>query len=196
MKLAHYVRDGSTRVGVVHERRLFDFQDVAKRLQLSGLGEMTTIDAILANGRLTSLLPLENSTGDMQGLPVESVKLRSPILNPEKILLIAINYHSHGKEQKETPPTEPYLFTKFRNSLIGPEDPILVPRVSQKADWEVELAVIIGKTRQEHSQEGCDELCCRLRRFKRYQLQGLAILHPSTRRKYDAWIELGKGKRT
>ena len=145
MKLAHYVRDGSTRVGVVHEQRLFDFQDVAKRLQLSGLSEMTTIDAILANGRLTSLLTLENSTGNVQDLPVESVRLRSPILNPEKILLMAINYHSHGKEQKESSPTEPYLFTKFRNSLIGPGDPILVPRVSQKADWEVELAVIIGK---------------------------------------------------
>jgi len=147
LKLAHYVRDGSTRVGVVHEGRLFDFKDVAKRLQVPGLSEVMTIDAILASDRLSSLLAVKNLTGNVQGFPVESVKLRSPILNPEKILLMAVNYHSHSKEwsQKDSTPTEPYLFTKFRNSLIGPGDPILLPKVSQKTDWEVELAVIIGK---------------------------------------------------
>ena len=147
MKLAHYVRDSSTRVGVVHEKRIFDFQDVSKKLQMPGLGEMMTIDAILANGRLSSLLAAKNLTGNVEGFPAESVALRSPILNPEKILLMAVNYHSHSKEwsQKDSTPTEPYLFTKFKNSLIGPGDPILIPRVSQKADWEVELAVIIGK---------------------------------------------------
>ena len=147
MKLAHYVRDGSTRVGVVHEKRIFDFQDVAKGLHTPNFSEMATIDAILTTGRLPSILALGNPTGNVQGLAVESVRLRSPILNPEKILLMAVNYHSHSKEmsQKDSTPTEPYLFTKFRNSLIGPEDPILIPRVSQKADWEVELAVIIGK---------------------------------------------------
>lgn len=147
MKLAHYVRDGSTRVEVVHEERLFDFQDLAKRLQMTGFSEMTTIESILASGRLSSLLALENLAGNVQAFPVESVTLRSPILNPEKILLMAVNYHSHSKEfsQKDSTPKEPYLFTKFRNSLIGSGDPILVPKVSQQADWEVELAVIIGK---------------------------------------------------
>jgi len=147
LKLAHYVRDGSTRVGVVHEKRIFDFQDVAKGMHTSDFSEMTTIDAILTSARLSSILALGNPTGNVQGLAVESVRLCSPILNPEKILLMAVNYYSHGKEmsQKDSTPTEPYLFTKFRNSLIGPGDPILIPRVSQKADWEVELAVIIGK---------------------------------------------------
>lgn len=108
---------------------------------------MMTIDSLLENGTISSLLAASNLTGDVQGVPVESVRLRSPILNPEKILLMAVNYHSHSKEwQKGSTPTEPYLFTKFRNSLIGPGDPILIPRVSQKVDWEVELAVIIGKT--------------------------------------------------
>ena len=43
------------------------------------------------------------------------------------------------------PPVEPYFFTKFRNALIGPNEPILIPRISTKADWEAELAVIIGR---------------------------------------------------
>ena len=147
LRLAHYVRDGSTRVGIVHEESLFDFQDVANRLQLSDLRAMLTIDALLASGRLSALLTAKNLTENVQSLPVDSVTLRSPILNPEKILLMAVNYHSHSKEwsQKDSTPTEPYLFTKFRNTLIGPGEPVLIPRISAQADWEVELAVIIGK---------------------------------------------------
>lgn len=145
MKLAHYVRDNLTRVGLVQGDRIFDLQEVAKKLQVPDLSEIITIDSLLASGGLSSLIGWDDFTEKVEGLPVASVRLRSPILNPEKILLMAINYYSHGKESNETSPTEPYLFTKFRNCLIGPGDPILIPSVSQKADWEVELAVIIGK---------------------------------------------------
>jgi 2-keto-4-pentenoate hydratase/2-oxohepta-3-ene-1,7-dioic acid hydratase in catechol pathway len=79
------------------------------------------------------------------GIPVSSVKLLSPVLNPEKILLVARNYLSHNLEQNAKPPSEPYFFTKFRNALIGHSEAILIPRISTKADWEGELAVIIGK---------------------------------------------------
>ena len=145
MKLAHYLNDGITRVGIVDEGRIFDLQDAVKKLGLPKFNE-ATIDAVLESGRLSSLRQAVGSiVGSMEGFPIESVTLRSPILNPEKILLMAVNYHSHGKEQNESAPTEPYLFTKFRNALIGPGEPILIPRISQKVDWEVELAVIIGK---------------------------------------------------
>jgi 2-keto-4-pentenoate hydratase/2-oxohepta-3-ene-1,7-dioic acid hydratase in catechol pathway len=106
-----------------------------------------TIDEVLASGRLSSLQALETHTGDILAFPIDSVTLRSPILQPQKILLMAVNYHSHSKEisKKEgSAPTEPYLFTKFNNALIGPGDPVLIPAISQKVDWEVELAVIIG----------------------------------------------------
>jgi 2-keto-4-pentenoate hydratase/2-oxohepta-3-ene-1,7-dioic acid hydratase in catechol pathway len=79
------------------------------------------------------------------GIPVSSVKLLSPVLKPEKILLVARNYLSHNLEQNAKPPPEPYFFTKFRNALIGNGEAILIPRISTKADWEGELAVIIGK---------------------------------------------------
>jgi len=80
------------------------------------------------------------------GYRLESVGLLTPIIKPEKILLVAVNYHSHGREQNVKPPSEPYFFTKMGNALIGPDQPVLVLRVSHEADWEVELAVIIGKT--------------------------------------------------
>jgi len=106
-----------------------------------------TIDRILAEGLLPSLQrDAEKTIANHSGLPVDSVKLLSPILNPEKILLMAVNYKAHRREsQTEGAPEHPYLFTKFRNTLIGPGDAVQVPKISHETDWEVELAVIIGR---------------------------------------------------
>lgn len=147
MKLCHYSRMGLARVGIVHDGLIYDLHDSTKRAGLP-LSEDLTIDKILCDGVLPTLQrATEKIVGTASGTSVESVKLLSPILNPEKILLMAVNYHSHSKEWSKNPsvPTEPYMFTKFRNTLIGPGDPVLLPRISRKADWEVELAVIIGK---------------------------------------------------
>ena len=146
MKLAHYRRNGETRVGLVNSGLVFDVLDAAKTLGLALHNEPITIDRLLSDGGVESLQPAEEKiTRACVGVPVETVKLLSPILNPEKILLLAVNYLSHSKEQNVKPPTEPYLFTKFRNALIGPGDSILIPKMSKKVDWEVELAVIIGR---------------------------------------------------
>jgi 2-keto-4-pentenoate hydratase/2-oxohepta-3-ene-1,7-dioic acid hydratase in catechol pathway len=146
LKLAHYRRNGETRVGLVNSGLVFDVLDAAKTLGLALHNEPITIDRLLSDGGVESLQPAEEKiTRACVGVPVETVKLLSPILNPEKILLLAVNYLSHSKEQNVKPPTEPYLFTKFRNALIGPGDSILIPKMSKKVDWEVELAVIIGR---------------------------------------------------
>jgi 2-keto-4-pentenoate hydratase/2-oxohepta-3-ene-1,7-dioic acid hydratase in catechol pathway len=147
MKLTHYVKNGAMRVGIVNDGLVFDLADAAKELVLSNFRETTSIDMILSKGLLESLRQAESKIIATEGaIPIKSVKLRSPILNPEKILMMAVNYISHGGEQKIEPPLEPYFFTKFRNTLLDPEEPILIPRISKKVDWEVELAVIIGKT--------------------------------------------------
>jgi 2-keto-4-pentenoate hydratase/2-oxohepta-3-ene-1,7-dioic acid hydratase in catechol pathway len=144
LKLAHYVRDGRPRVGIVQGELIFDIEDVSRNMELPPLP--TTIDGILASGKLPSLRGAGFDEIKASSISVSSVKLRSPILDPEKILLMAVNYHSHSKEMhpKDSSPPEPYLFTKFKNALIGPEDPVLIPMSSRKVDWEVELAVIIG----------------------------------------------------
>jgi len=147
LKLAHYLSNGETRVGIVDEEHIFDLQDAAKKLGLTGFDQHFTIDQLLSQGLIQSFQQIEDKiTATKMGVPTNSVRILSPILNPEKILLVAVNYLSHGKEQNVSLPTEPYFFTKFKNALIGPGDPILLPRVSKKVDWEVELAVIIGKT--------------------------------------------------
>ena len=147
MKLAHYLSNDTIRVGVVDGDLIFDLQEAQQRLQLLSANPARTIDEILANGLLSTVEEAEERIiKSVPGKPLVSVTLRSPILNPEKILLVAVNYLSHSKEKKVEPPKEPYLFTKFRNALIGPGDAIRLPKISRKVDWEAELAVVIGKT--------------------------------------------------
>jgi len=59
---------------------------------------------------------------------------------------IGLNYAKHAEETGATPPAEPILFSKATSALSGPYDPVVIPRKSQKGDWEVELGVVIGKT--------------------------------------------------
>jgi 2-keto-4-pentenoate hydratase/2-oxohepta-3-ene-1,7-dioic acid hydratase in catechol pathway len=148
LKLAHYLKAGQTEVGIVEGDRIVDFERLLKNAGgHRGLRTPGTIDEILSYGLLDQLEKAWAATpvSKREYLPLASVRLQSPVLRPEKIYCAAVNYLSHGKEQKSIMPEAPYFFTKFRNSIIGPEDPIVLPRTSKKVDWEVELAVVIGK---------------------------------------------------
>jgi len=74
-----------------------------------------------------------------------SVRLASAVCRPSKIVCIGLNYRDHAAETKAEPPKEPVLFFKATTSLVGPNDPLMMPKNSSKVDWEVELAVVIGK---------------------------------------------------
>ena len=74
-----------------------------------------------------------------------SLRLGAPIRRPSKIVCIGLNYRDHAAETKAQPPKEPVLFFKATTSLVGPNDPLMMPKGSSKVDWEVELAVVIGK---------------------------------------------------
>src|ERR1041385_3743934 len=73
------------------------------------------------------------------------VRLGPPVSRPSKIVCIGLNYRDHAAETKAQPPKEPVLFFKATTSLVGPNDPLMMPKGSSKVDWEVELAVVIGK---------------------------------------------------
>ena len=76
----------------------------------------------------------------------EAVKLLPPIPNPSKILCVGLNYADHAREGGKAIPTEPVLFAKYANTLIASGDPIRLPKVAQKVDYEAELVIVIGKT--------------------------------------------------
>lgn len=71
-------------------------------------------------------------------------RLGSPLFRPSKIVCVGLNYAKHAKESGMDVPEEPVLFFKASSAIIGPYDSITIPKGSEKSDWEVELAVVIG----------------------------------------------------
>ena len=74
-----------------------------------------------------------------------SIRLGAPMARPSKIVCVGLNYAQHAAESGMDVPKEPVLFFKASSAIIGPFDPIIIPKGSEKTDWEVELAVVIGK---------------------------------------------------
>jgi 2,4-diketo-3-deoxy-L-fuconate hydrolase len=77
----------------------------------------------------------------------------SCVARPSKIICVGLNYAKHAAESKMDPPKEPVLFFKSTTALCGPNDELVIPKGSEKTDWEVELAVVIGKTASYISEE-------------------------------------------
>ncbi|XP_041534992.1 fumarylacetoacetate hydrolase domain-containing protein 2A [Microtus oregoni] len=78
-------------------------------------------------------------------LPRSQVTFLAPVTRPDKVVCVGMNYADHCKEQNVRVPKEPIIFSKFSSSIVGPYDEIILPPESKEVDWEVELAVIIGK---------------------------------------------------
>lgn len=75
----------------------------------------------------------------------KDIQLASPIARPSKIVCIGLNYADHAKETNAQVPKEPIIFFKSTTAIVGPNDDVIIPKNSKKTDWEVELAVVIGK---------------------------------------------------
>ena len=91
--------------------------------------------------RLSAFLKENNNLPQIN----EDVRLGCPIGRPSKIVCIGLNYVDHAKETNATPPAEPVIFMKSTTAIVGPNDNIMIPKDSVKTDWEVELAIVIGK---------------------------------------------------
>jgi 2,4-didehydro-3-deoxy-L-rhamnonate hydrolase len=84
---------------------------------------------------------------NQSGCPVipEGTRLGPPICRPSKIICIGLNYSDHAKESGMELPAEPIIFFKSTTAICGPDDNVIIPKGSEKTDWEVELAFVIGK---------------------------------------------------
>lgn len=74
-----------------------------------------------------------------------NVRLGAPLVRPSKIVCVGLNYAKHAAESGMAVPKEPVLFFKATSAIVGPNDDVIIPKGSEKTDWEVELAVVIGK---------------------------------------------------
>jgi 2,4-didehydro-3-deoxy-L-rhamnonate hydrolase len=136
MKLIRFGDPGKEKPGV----QLKD----GSRLDASALG--TDYDEAFFGGNGLQKLASWISTNSSSASRVApSVRLGSPICRPSKIVCIGLNYRDHAAETKAEAPKEPVLFFKATTSLVGPNDDLVRPRNAAKVDWEVELAVVIGK---------------------------------------------------
>jgi 2,4-diketo-3-deoxy-L-fuconate hydrolase len=75
----------------------------------------------------------------------QSTRLGPPICRPSKIVCIGVNFRDHAAETQAQPPAEPVIFLKSTTSVVGPNDEVVIPKNAKKVDWEVELAVVIGR---------------------------------------------------
>jgi len=134
MKLVRYGRSGKEKPGLIDaDGRL---RDLSRKLRdING-------DA-LAQTSLKTLRGLK-----IERLPVVRGKQRlgAPIAGIGKVIAIGLNYADHAAESGVAPPKETVIFTKATSSITGPNDNVTIPKDSQKSDWEVELAIAIGRT--------------------------------------------------
>jgi len=113
------------------------------RIDVSAFGEDYNEFFFGSNGikRLTQWLSANKSNCPIIG---EEIRLGPPIDRPSKIVCVGLNYAKHAKESGMEVPTEPVLFFKASSAIVGPNDDVILPKKSEKSDWEVELAIIIG----------------------------------------------------
>ena len=113
---------------------------------LSNLGFTGSIEQLISAGP-DAVTEIKNSLSKFsESVPFKNEELDAPLRKPGKIVAIGLNYIDHASESKMELPKQPLVFTKFNSSITGPFDPIIIPSsVTDQADYEVELAVIIGK---------------------------------------------------
>ena len=114
------------------------------RIDVSGFGEDYD-EYFFASGGVNRLRDWLKDHEDTCPVMGADVRLTAPCDRPSKIICVGMNYAAHAAETGAAAPTEPVIFMKATTAITGPFDPIMLPEGSTKTDWEVELAVVIGK---------------------------------------------------
>ena len=84
--------------------------------------------------------------GTLAAVDATGLRVGAPVARPTAVICVGQNYAAHAAESGSAPPSEPVLFFKHPNTIIGPDDVVLLPPGAEQVDWEVELAVVIGRT--------------------------------------------------
>ena len=113
-------------------------------LDLSGFGEDYNEEFFNNDGLNRLQNWVEQNNKSLKTINPE-IRLGPPVCRPSKIICIGLNFSDHAKESGVEPPTEPVIFFKSTTSICGPYDDFVIPKNATKTDWEVELALVIGK---------------------------------------------------
>jgi 2-keto-4-pentenoate hydratase/2-oxohepta-3-ene-1,7-dioic acid hydratase in catechol pathway len=140
MRLVRFGEKGKERPGLLREENIVDLSRIFPEIPDVG-------PRFFAEGWLERLRAVDDPGKEM------AVRLSHPVVRPSKIVCLGINYADHGAEAAQKPPSEPLLFAKAPSALNGPFDPIVLPEGSGNVDWEVELAVVVGREARRVSRE-------------------------------------------
>jgi 2-keto-4-pentenoate hydratase/2-oxohepta-3-ene-1,7-dioic acid hydratase in catechol pathway len=102
-------------------------------------------EAFFAGDALDGLRQWVATEGHRAPVIDPSTRLGPPLARPSKLICIGLNFRDHAAETGAPVPAEPVVFFKATSAIVGPNDPLILPRTSEKTDWEVELAVVIGR---------------------------------------------------
>lgn len=144
MRLVSFVHEGHIRLGALPtagpRELVFDLNRIEPRLPGQMIAFLESGETALAlAAKALAAAPLE------AGIALDGVTLKAPIPRPGKIIAIGQNYLAHAAEAKTGASAYPIIFAKYNNTVIGPGEPIVLPKLSQKVDYEGELAVVMGK---------------------------------------------------
>jgi 2-keto-4-pentenoate hydratase/2-oxohepta-3-ene-1,7-dioic acid hydratase in catechol pathway len=109
-------------------------------------GRTQDIDGAFLAGLVPAELAAAVAAGELPQVDIAGERVGAPVARPGKVVGIGLNYACHAAEAGAPTPAEPVVFLKPSYTVIGPDDEVLVPRGSEKTDYEVELAVVIGRT--------------------------------------------------
>ena len=141
MKLIRFGAAGAEKPGVIIDDKYYD---------VSGLVQDYNEEFFGGNG-------LEKLKQDLTSASLteidKGVRLGPALARPSKIVCVGLNYKDHAAETNAAIPTEPILFFKATSAIVGPNDDLILPKNSRKTDWEVELAIVIGKKASYVSEE-------------------------------------------
>jgi len=161
MILVSYRARGSStawRAGIAHEQAVVDASAyLLSRVEVASGQADLSVRALLQQGQqaLKEVFAWAKPQFEARSglLSLDALELGPPVPDPDKIICLGVNYREHAAEAQQELPAVPMFFAKFRNSLIGPTSPILLPRASTQVDYEGELAVIIGQRCKEVAEQ-------------------------------------------
>ncbi|AZA84900.1 ureidoglycolate lyase [Chryseobacterium lactis] len=133
MKLIRYGAEGQEKPGVIIGEKYYDVSHLVNEY-----------DEQFFSGNAIEELKQKIAEGNLQEIN-KDVRLGAPLARPSKIVCVGLNYKDHAAETNMPIPSEPILFFKATSAIVGPDDDVIIPKNSTKTDWEVELAIIIGK---------------------------------------------------
>ena len=132
------------RFGAINEEKPGVFLANGTKLDVSAFGHDYD-EAFFGENGIEKLQDWLKNNQDSCPVVGDDVRLGPPLMRPSKIVCVGLNYAQHAAESGMDVPEEPVLFFKATSAIVGPNDPIIIPKGSEKTDWEVELAIVVGK---------------------------------------------------